>query len=205
MPRIKVLSTSSQQTCEESPQLFPHKVVSREGEIVRWKWVYVSDMRETFLGRCTTEEEENQSEMLGGRNFSNWKEFENRIEIRFFFFNINIAKSIRNQSILFKIWQVKGKSNRSTKLEAVCANEQRKRCFELSNERCLFSLPSPAISFPATIHGRGSFHSADTRESWASFEELICFVSFERALDAVACFRGSRNGGSRIESRQTRE
>lgn len=50
MPRIKVLSTSSQQTCEESPQLFPHKVVSREGEIVRWKWVYVSDMRETFLG-----------------------------------------------------------------------------------------------------------------------------------------------------------
>lgn len=123
----------------------------------------------------------------------------------FFFFNINIAKSIRNQSILFKIWQVKGKSNRSTKLEAVCANEQRKRCFELSNERCLFSLPSPAISFPATIHGRGSFHSADTRESWASFEELICFVSFERALDAVACFRGSRNGGSRIESRQTRE
>lgn len=122
-----------------------------------------------------------------------------------FFFNINIAKSIRNQSILFKIWQVKGKSNRSTKLEAVCANEQRKRCFELSNERCLFSLPSPAISFPAAIHGRGSFHSADTRESWASFEELICFVSFERALDAVACFRGSRNGGSRIESRQTRE
>lgn len=56
--------------------------------------MYVSDMRETFLGRCTTEEEENQSEMLGGRNFSNWKEFENRIEIRFFF----LISILQNQS-----------------------------------------------------------------------------------------------------------
>lgn len=67
-----------------------------------------------------------------------------------------------------------------------------KRWFELPKKRYTVDVYSlfPLLLFlqpsSTTILGRGSFHSADTRESWASFEELISFVSFQRALDAVA-------------------
>ena len=65
-----------------------------------------------------------------------------------------------------------------------------KRWFELPKKRYtvdVYSLfPPPLQPSSTTILGRSSFHSADTRESWASFEELISFVSFQRALDAVA-------------------
>lgn len=49
----------------------------------------------------------------------------------------------------------------------------------------LFLQPSSTIILgpPSLVLFGGAL---DTRESWASFEELISFVSFQRALDAVA-------------------
>lgn len=84
---------------------------------------------------------------------------------------------------------------------------------EAIHRPCLFSLPSPTISFPTTIfydHPRSRLvlfgGALDTRESWASFEELISFVSFQRALDAVA-YEDPVTGeaGSKATHRQTRE
>lgn len=83
---------------------------------------------------------------------------------------------------------------------------------EAIHRPCLFSLPSPTISFPTTIfydHPRSRLvlfgGALDTRESWASFEELISFVSFQRALDAVAFEDVTGEAGSKATHRQTRE